>query len=333
MKRARIHYLHLSFICLLIFVSGFFLFDWLKFFYNPLLSTQSILYEVKPGTSIRQLAWELHRRNLINRPRYLILLATDLGWSTKLKTGEYQIPLGATPKDILQQIVDGKVYYRSFKIIEGWTFNQIRAALQANPYLKQELTNVSDAQIMQCLQLKGDRPEGQFFPDTYHFAKGMSDLQILKNAANLMQQKLTALWQTRPANFSLSSPYEVLIAASIVEKETAVATEKPLVAGIIYNRLQKNMRLQMDPTVIYGLAENYQGKLLRKDLLKDTPYNTYTRRGLPPTPICMPSEASLKAVMLPAKTDYLYFVAKGDGSHVFSISLVEQTQAINRYLR
>ena len=217
------------------------------------------------------------------------------------------------------------------RFIEGWTFAQLRGALDGNGALKHETAGWSDAQILQRLGIEKTSPEGLFFPDTYLFAMASSDLALLKQAYARMQTKLQVLWEGRASGLPLKSPYEALIFASIVEKETGRSDEREMVAAVFINRLKRGMRLQTDPTVIYGLGSVYDGNLRRRDLLTDTVYNTYTRYGLPPTPIAMPGEASIKAALNPAQNSALYFVARGDGSHQFSSNLVDHNRAVNKF--
>ena len=220
-----------------------------------------------------------------------------------------------------------------FRLIDGWTFRQVRAELQRNPTLKPQTQGLSDAEVMASIGAAGVLPEGRFFPDTYAYSKGSSDLAVLQRAYAAMQRRVDAAWAQRPAGSPLKSPDDLLKLASIVEKETGRAAERGLVAAVFLNRLRIGMPLQTDPTVIYGLGETFDGNLRKRDLQTDTPYNTYTRRGLPPTPIAMPGLASLRAAVQPAATPALYFVARGDGSSVFSADLAAHNRAVNQYQR
>lgn len=336
MFQLKARHISISIILIISFFVAALCYDWLQFYYRPLISSPTpVLYDFKPGMTVNQFANDLAARNLINRPRYLVFLAHFLRLSNKFKVGEYSLLTTSTPREVLEQIVEGKVFYRSFTIVEGWTFNQIKEALRRNNYLSHDLQNLSQQEIAKILNLPKQSVEGQFFPETYRFTKGTSEIKLLRQAHALMEKTLTKLWQSRSTSLPLTDPYQVLIMASIIEKETAVAEERPLMAGVVFNRLKKHMRLQLDPTVIYGLGENYNGKLTKEDLLTDTAYNSYLHKGLPPTPICMPGEVSMRAVVQPAVTNYLYFVAKGegDGRHEFSVTLQQQNEAVNRYIR
>ena len=231
-------------------------------------------------------------------------------------------------------MVAGNVVQHNVTLIEGHTFRQILEIIQQNPVITKQLENLSDEEIMKKLGHEGEHPEGRFYPDTYYISRGVTDIELLNRAYDSMQQILEEEWQQRDEGLPFKSPYEALILASIVEKESAVAKERPLIAGLFINRLRKKMRLQTDPTVIYGI-KNYDGNIRFRDLRKDTPYNTYTRKGLPPTPIALPGREAIHATLHPDKTKYLYFVAYGDGSgsHVFSTNLKDHEKAVDRYQR
>jgi len=256
------------------------------------------------------------------------------GQAARLKAGEYELQPGVTPKGILDQFVAGQVKLYPFIILEGWTITELLAALQANPAIVPTLHELSPKARLDALGLPAQHLEGQFFPDTYLVPRGTTDLSLLQQAAELMQVQLHKAWDNRAVGLPLASPYELLILASIVERETALDSERSEVAGVFIRRLQKRMRLQTDPTVIYGLGAAYDGNITRKHLLTDTPYNTYTRGGLPPTPIGMPGAASLLAAAHPDEGETLYFVATGenDGSHVFSRTLEEHNAAVAVYI-
>ncbi len=232
---------------------------------------------------------------------------------------------------MLDRIVAGRVIQYPLTIVEGWTFRQLRQALAAHPQLTQTLAGLSDAEIMARLGRPGAHPEGWFLPDTYHFPKGFTDEAFLRRALTAMEQRLTQVWERRAPDTPLNDPYQALVLASIIEKETGVAAERAEIAGVFARRLRLGMRLQTDPTVIYGLGEAFDGNLRRRDLEADTPYNTYTRPGLPPTPIALPGLAALEAAAQPAAGDALYFVADGQGGHVFSRTLEEHHRAVRRY--
>jgi UPF0755 protein len=303
------------------------------FIKSPLVvAQQPVDYILKPGSGIFLLAKGLSSQNLLKRPAYFIALATFQGKASRLKAGEYRIMPGTTPMQFLDQIVHGRVLFHPVKLLEGWTFQQFLAALRAQPRLLQTLPGLSVETIMEKLGRAGEHPEGQFFPDTYQFTAGTTDLAILKQAYNMMQKRLAVAWEKRDPKVPYQTPNEALIVASLIEKETALDSERPMVAEVILNRLQKKMLLQIDPTVIYGLGGQYTGKLRKNDLRVDSPYNTYLYAGLPPTPIAMPGAASIQAALHPTVGEQLYFVAKGDGGHQFSKTLAEHNQAVKTYI-
>lgn len=262
------------------------------------------------------------------------LLARQLKADGRLQVGEYQLVPGVTPRQLLLAIRDGKVIQRRFTLVEGWNMRELRAALARAP-LEQKAAQMDDAELMSALGEPGHHPEGRFLPETYAYTGSDSDLDVLRRAHAAMEKALAAAWEQRDPDTPLKSPEEMLILASIVEKETGIASERPQIAGLFERRLRIGMRLQTDPTVIYGIGPEYDGNIRRRDLDIDTPYNTYTRDGLPPTPIAMPGAAALKAVANPAEGDSLYFVAIGDGSgrHVFSRTLAEHNAAVREYVQ
>ena len=263
------------------------------------------------------------------------VLARELGAAGKLQVGEYALPADASPRALLLAMRDGKVTRRMFTIVEGWNIRDLRAALAKVDALQQDTETLDDAALMKALGHPGQHPEGRFLPETYAWVRGDSDLDLLKRAHAAMARALDAAWAARAGDVPLKSKEEALVLASIVEKETGIAEERPAIAGVFARRLKIGMRLQTDPTVIYGMGAAYTGNIRRSDLTTDTPYNTYTRDGLPPTPIAMPGEAALKAATRPAAGDALYFVAVGDGSgrHVFSSSLAEHNAAVREYMQ
>jgi len=294
--------------------------------------TDTVVIEVAPGTTLPGVVRILDQRGLaVGNSWYWRILARELGLAGRLHAGEYALDSGITPEALLRKMAAGDVIQHHFTIVEGWTFRQLRGALAQDPLLVQTLGAVDDAEIMRKLQSGGAAPEGWFLPETYSFVKGMSDLDILRRAHDAMSKLLDGLWATRAPDFVLESPYQALVLASIVEKETARVEERPQIAGVFLHRLKLGMRLQTDPSVIYGLGAQYDGNIHRRDLDNDTPYNTYTRAGLPPTPIALPGKAALEAVLHPAPTDALYFVARGDGSHEFSATLDAHNRAVARY--
>jgi len=288
-------------------------------------------FDLKQGGSLKSTVRELRQARLLGQEWPFVLLARSLGKSMQLKAGNYELKHAVSPLELLQIITKGEFSQRRISIIEGWTFRQFRAVLNSNRYIAHETIALSDLEILQRIGAVENHPEGLFFPDTYNFVSGSSDLAILRMAYHTMQQHLQEAWATRDVNLPLKTPYQALILASIVEKETGTASDRSMIAGVFVNRLRKNMMLQTDPTVIYGIGETFDGNLRRRDLLADTPYNTYRRRGLPPTPVALPGMAALQAALHPARTDALYFVARGDGSSLFSSNLVEHNRAVNRY--
>lgn len=290
-------------------------------------------FDVPIGTALPGVLRELERHGVaIGRPLYWRLLARELGVSGRLHAGEYALTPGLTPTSLLQKMAAGEVVQHRFTIVEGWTFRQLRLALAEDEGLQQTLAGVDDKTIMQRLGQPGALAEGWFLPETYSYVKGMSDFDVLRRANQAMHEQVDALWAKHPADFVLDSPYQLLILASIVEKETGQADERPRIAAVFLRRLRIGMRLQTDPTVIYGLGASYDGRLHRRDLDGDTPYNTYTRDGLPPTPIALPGRAALEAVVHPAATDALYFVARGDGTTHFSETLDEHNGAVRQFI-
>jgi UPF0755 protein len=263
------------------------------------------------------------------------LLARRLGVAGRLQVGEYALDPGTTPRQLLLRMREGKVISHRFTIVEGWNLRELRAALARAQPLEHETAQLDDAALMQALGQPGMHPEGRFLPETYLYTRGDSDLDVLGRARAAMDKALDAAWESRVPGLPLRSKEEALVLASIVEKETGVAEERPRIAGVFLRRLELGMKLQTDPTVIYGMGEKYAGNIRRADLSTDTPYNTYTRAGLPPTPIAMPGVAALQAATHPAPGNALYFVAVGDGSgrHVFTRSLVEHQAAVREYLQ
>lgn len=289
--------------------------------------------EIPRGAGLRTAIEELEKGGVAVRAVEFEILARALGRSRAIKAGNYQLLQPITPLDLLNKLTRGDVTQAEVRLIEGWTFSQFRAALDASPDLRHDTKGLDDAQILSRLQAGETHPEGLFFPDTYLFAKGASDLAVLRRAYSAMQRHLADEWQKREAGLPYRSPYEALIMASIIEKETGRAGERDLIGGVLINRLRIGMRLQADPTIIYGLGSSFDGNLKRSHLTNDGPYNTYTRAGLPPTPIAMPGLASLRSAMRPAKTDALFYVSRGDGSSQFSRSVEEHNRAVNKYQR
>lgn len=289
--------------------------------------------EIEPGTTPRGVARAAVQAGLDVHPDLLYWWFRLSGKDRDIRAGNYEIPRGTSPQALLQKLVRGEEALRAVTLVEGWNWRQVRQALARAEQLRPDSAALSDAELMAALERPGVPPEGRFFPDTYTYAKGSSDLNVLRRALHAMDRRLEAAWAQRAPDTPLKSAEQALILASIVEKETGRAEDRAQVAGVFANRLRIGMLLQTDPTVIYGLGERFDGNLRRRDLTTDTPFNTYTRTGLPPTPIAMPGKASLLAAVQPADTRALYFVARGDGSSHFSTTLDEHNRAVNRYQR
>lgn len=306
---------------------------WLVYFSVQPLSLPATPYEFElhPGSTLKGVARQLAEAGVLHEPWSFVALGRLLGKQSEIKAGNYELESGLTPLSLLGKITRGDVTQQEITFIEGWTFRQMRAALDANDSLQHETQGMSEEAILQAVGGTGQKAEGLFLPDTYFFSKGASDLAVLKRSYVNMQKRLAHAWENRDPAVPYADPYQALIMASIVEKETGQAFERPKIAGVFLNRLRIGMRLQTDPTVIYGLGERYDGNIHKIDLLTDTPYNTYTRAGLPPTPIAMPGKEAIDAVLHPEQTKALYFVAKGGGAHQFSATLAEHNAAVARY--
>lgn len=305
---------------------------WMAYFaHQPIeLKSSPTDFTIPAGSSLRSASMQIEQAEAAMSGGQFTLLGRLLGKAASVKAGSYRIEIGITPLGLLDKLTRGDVTQADILFVEGWTFRQLRAALDAHASVRHDTAHLHESQILDKLGIEG-RAEGWFFPDTYLFAKGSSDLDILKRAQAVMKKVLLNAWEGRDPALPYATPYEALIMASIVEKETGQAQDRALIAAVFTNRLKKGMLLQTDPTVIYGLGEAFDGNLRKRDLLTDGPYNTYTRPGLPPTPIAMPGLASIQAVMRPAQTDALYFVARGDGSSQFSRTLDEHNRAVAKY--
>lgn len=305
--------------------------QWLR---SPLeLAAPSVELSIEPGTNPVEVARAWVAAGVRTDARWLYQWFKWSGQAKQIRAGSYEVHAGITPRELLDKMVRGDQVMEQLRLIEGWSWRQVRAALAAAPALKARTAQMSDADIMAALGEAGVAPEGRFFPDTYAYSRGVSDLTVLKRAHAAMQGRLAAAWNKRASNLPLKSADEALILASIVEKETGTAADRSKVAAVFVNRLRVGMPLQTDPTVIYGLGEAFDGNLRKRDLLADTPYNSYTRGGLPPTPIAMPGAASLQAALNPAAIKAVYFVARGDGSSEFSDDLAAHNRAVNKYQR
>ena len=297
------------------------------------LRTPTVDVAIEPHTSVRALAQTVVNAGVDVDATGLYWFFRLSGQSRGLRAGSYELVAGHTALDLLRKLTRGEESLRAVTLVEGWTFRQFRQALDKAEGLQHDTRGLSDAQIMAQLGHPGLAAEGRFYPDTYTYGKGSSDWRVLQRAARAMQRQLDAAWNQRAKDAVLRSPDEALILASIVEKETGRDSDRTRIASVFHNRLRIDMPLQTDPTVIYGLGERFDGNLRRADLQRDHAWNTYTRKGLPPTPIAMPGRQALLAAVQPAATDALYFVARGDGTSVFSRSLQEHNAAVDRYQR
>ncbi|HEX6735521.1 MAG TPA: endolytic transglycosylase MltG [Azonexus sp.] len=290
-------------------------------------------FRIVGGSSLRSAIVQMREAGIVVQPSLMLLLARAYGAETGIKAGSYSVSQGVTPRQLLDKLVRGKVTQGEVTLVEGWTLRQWRARLDAHPDLVGDSRGLTEAEISRRLGIDHPRLEGWLFPDTYLFDKQSSAIDLMARAVRAMERRLAEEWAGRAANLPYRSPYEALIMASIIEKETGREADREQVAAVFVNRLRLGMPLQTDPTVIYGLGDAFDGNLRKRDLLADTPYNTYTRRGLPPTPIAMPGLASIRAALHPAASNALYFVARGDGSSQFSSTLDEHNRAVNQYQR
>lgn len=294
-------------------------------------TTARLVFEIAPGTRLRDVAERLVDQGLIDDPYFFIALAYQRGLQHRIKAGEYAIVDGMRPPELLERFASGRSIQYPVTLVEGRTFREVVEELSSVPVLKAELTGLSDAEVMERVGMEEAHPEGWLFPDTYLVSRGSTDVEVLKRAYARMKQVLTEEWEQREEGLPLESPYEALILASIIEKETGLAEERPAIGGVFTRRLQRGMRLQTDPTVIYGMGDAYDGNIRREDLRAPTPYNTYVIDGLPPTPIALPGREAIRAALQPADGTALYFVSRGDGSHHFSVTLDEHNCAVRKY--
>jgi UPF0755 protein len=331
-----------KFLCvfLLIFLvlCSWYVLSFLFFLKTPLINNDKS--EQKPfsfvfiqGMSAKNAAFILKKNNLITHTSFFIILARFKFVEHSLRAGEYLITPGMKPAELLEKMVLGAAVRHAFTIVEGWTFAQIVSSINSNVYIKHTIGNLNIDEMMAKLGHAGELPEGKFAPDTYLFSGEVTDVYLLNRAYQLMQKRLQDAWNNRSSTAWYKCPYEALIVASIIEKETSVTQEKPIISGVIARRIDKNMALSVCPTVIYAMGQNYKGKLSKKDLSINSPYNTYTHKGLPPTPISMPGMVSIKAALHPKEGTELYYVSKRDGTHKFSDTMKEHSLAIKKYLR
>ena len=306
---------------------------WLYTFAHRAYAPPQLPYEftVRPGAGLKSVSRQLAAEGVLPESESLWILARATGRAPAVQAGTYRLEAALTPLELLDKMARGDVVLAEVRFIEGTTFRQWQQVLSGQPRLRATLGGKSPQEVAKLLGIEQPSPEGWLFPDTYRYAPGITDVDLLKLAHARMKRRLDEGWKARDAQLPLATPYEALILASIVEKETGDPAERPQVAAVFYNRMRRGMRLQTDPTVIYGMGERYDGNIRKRDLTADTPWNTYTRDGLPPTPIAMPGAASLAAVFAPARSDALYFVGKGDGTHHFSRSLEEHNRAVARY--
>jgi UPF0755 protein len=297
----------------------------------PLPLTAPRLLDVAPGATLRSVLTELAEEGLVSAPRVLEYLGRLTGRAARIQAGEYRLVPGLSGRGLIEMLAEGRVHRRSFVIVEGWRFSDVRRALAAAPRLRERATELDDAALMAELGRPGSSPEGRFFPDTYAYVAGDEDLDLLRRALARMDEVLAEEWRGRRGGLPFTTPDEALVLASLVEKETGVPEDRARIAGVFVRRLERGMRLQTDPAVIYGLGEDFDGNLRRSDLRAPHPWNTYVHRGLPPTPIAMPGRAALRAALHPAGGDDLYFVARGDGTSEFSATLEAHNAAVRRF--
>jgi len=311
---------------------GYLWWDYKNYLNTPLsVDNDTVSITVEQGSNLTRLLYRLSEEGILKKPRYLLWYARLFSNSNNLHVGEYQISKSDTPLSLLEKFSSGKVKLYSLTFIEGWSFSQMMTEIDKNTFITHQLKGLDPQSIMQKIGHENVHPEGRFMPDTYHFPRGTSDVFLLKQAYVAMENFLATQWPDRDVGLPFKTPYDALILASIVEKETGLASERKQIAGVFIRRLLVRMRLQTDPTVIYGMGAKFKGNIKRSDLKRDTPYNTYRRYGLPPTPIAMPSREAIIASMHPHQGEAVYFVSKGDGSHYFSTTLKEHNNAVIKY--
>ncbi|HYW75646.1 MAG TPA: endolytic transglycosylase MltG [Gammaproteobacteria bacterium] len=314
--------------------AGWVAWDYSRFMASPLNLAKPRLVRLRPGMSLQTFGAKLVRAGVLRAPRdarYLDWYARVTGAAARLKAGEYRLKPGLKPKGLVALLVSGQAYEHRLTVVEGWTFRQMMQAVENAPAIKHTLQGDTGAQVMEALGHPDQSAEGRFFPDTYYFPRGTTDIAFLRRAFGKMQRVLAHEWQGRASSLPFGTPDKALILASIIQKETAVPAERTKVAGVFVRRLKRGMRLQADPTVIYGLGSAYNGDITTRDLRTDTPYNTYRHSGLPPTPICLPGKAAIHAALHPQPGNALYFVATGNGTHVFSDTLAQHDREVEKY--
>lgn len=309
------------------------LISWLYLHVHSIVRMPAIPYEISipTGANLKQVSQQLEDAGILLNKWTFILLARYLNQESAIKAGDYRFTENLTQIALLKTLTNGDVIQNEIRFIEGWTFAQIRQVLNEHSAIKNLTAGLTEQEILHLIGATETAAEGLFFPDTYYFVRNSSDIEILQRAYQTMQNNLLNIWSARAASLPLATPYEALILASIIEKETGLESDRAEIAGVFVNRLRKGMRLQTDPTIIYGLGQQFDGNLRKKDLLTDQEYNTYTRAGLPPTPIAMPGLASIRAALNPTETDALYFVAKGNGESQFSTNLTDHNKAVAKY--
>lgn len=318
---------------LVLLVAGVSAWMFMRWIETPLSNDKAVEFTIKSGSNIRGASRQLVDAGIPIHPYLFEALARMTGKAASLKAGSFELQTQETPQQLLKKIVEGKFSLTNLSIIEGWSFKQMRNAIDAHPAIRHDTTGLSDRDLLIKIGSKYQHPEGLFFPDTYLFAKNSSDIQVYQQAHQAMLNRLDEVWKNRAPNLPYKEPYQVLVMASIIEKETGQASERGMIASVFVNRLRSGMLLQTDPTVIYGMGDQFQGNIRKRDLTTDTPYNTYTRAGLPPTPIALPGLDALKAAVNPEPSNAYYFVARGNGTSQFSENLNEHNKAVNKYQR
>ncbi|MBC3830557.1 endolytic transglycosylase MltG [Undibacterium amnicola] len=318
---------------LVLLIAGASAWMFMRWIETPLSNDKAVEFTIKSGSNIRGASRQLVDAGIPIHPYLFEALARITGKAASLKAGSFELQTQETPQQLLKKIVEGKFSLTNLSIIEGWSFKQMRNAIDAHPAIRHDTTGLSDRDLLIKIGSKYHHPEGLFFPDTYLFAKNSSDIQVYQQAHQAMLNRLDEVWKNRAPNLPYKEPYQVLVMASIIEKETGQASERGMIASVFVNRLRSGMLLQTDPTVIYGMGDQFQGNIRKRDLTTDTPYNTYTRAGLPPTPIALPGLGALKAAVNPEPSNAYYFVARGNGTSQFSENLNEHNKAVNKYQR